>query len=174
VICPTCGTHNRDGVKFCSACGTGLPDPQPTYQSVYQGQSASQYPGAMQPMAAGSYGAPAGEKRDVVLPIILTFVTCGIYGIYWHYKMMSEIAADLGRTDINPVLEIVLVFVTCGIYAFFLAYKYPKLVTEMQAKRGMQVNDISTVSLILAIFGLIIVSHALLQSELNKVWDATR
>jgi hypothetical protein len=128
----------------------------------------------MQPMPAASYGAPAGEKRDVVLPIVLTFVTCGFYGIYWHYKMMSEIAADLGRSDINPVMEILLCFVTCGIYAIYLAYKYPKLVTEMQAKRGMLVNDISTVSLILAIFGLIIVSHALLQTELNKIWDATR
>jgi hypothetical protein len=88
--------------------------------------------------------------------------------------MMSEIATDLGRTDINPVMEIVLIFVTCGIYGIYLAYKYPKLVTEMQAKRGMPINDISTVSLILGIFGLLIVSHALLQSELNKVWDATR
>ena len=161
MICPTCGTNNRDGVKFCSSCGTGLPEPSPTYQSVYQGQQASPFPGTMQPTPGGAYGAPVGEKRDIVMPIVLTFLTCGIYGIYWHFKMMSEVAADLGRTDINPVMEIVLIFVTCGIYAIYLAYKYPKLVTEMQARRGMPINDISTVSILLALFGLIIVGHVI-------------
>jgi hypothetical protein len=129
----------------------------------------------MQPSYA-AYGAPAGQTRDIALVVILTFVTCGFYGIYWHYKMMSEIAADLGRTDINPILEIVLCFVTCGIYNVYLDYKYPKLITEMQAKRGMPINDISSLCMVMTIltfFGLplIIVSRVMQQSELNRIWE---
>jgi hypothetical protein len=188
LICPTCGIENRDGVKFCARCGTRQPDPDPGYQSVYQQQHGEQppphqqpdpyrqppsgapYPGAMQP-AAYAYTPPAGERRDIAITILLAIVTCGIYGLVWQYRMVKEIAADLGRTDINPGMEILLVILTCGIYGMYLCYKYPKLINEMQARRGLPVNDISVMTLLLAVFGLPIVSHALMQAELNKIWE---
>ena len=175
MICSTCGTDNRDGGKFCSRCGSALPDPGPAYQSVYQqpGPGAAPYPGAMQAMPPPAYGQPIGERRDLAMAILLTLVTCGIYGLYWGYRMFGEIAADLGRTDINPVLEIVLALVTCNLYTIYLCYKYPKLINEMQMRRGMPVNDITVMTLLLAVFGLSIVSFALMQSELNKIWDVS-
>lgn len=188
MICSACATENRDGVKFCSRCGSQLPDSGSAYPSVYQqpGQppsipyqqpgpyhqvpEAQPYPGAMQPVPPYAYGPPVGEQRDIAVSIVLAVVTCGIYGLVWHYRMMREIAADLGRTDINPGVEILLIFLTCGIYGMYLCYKYPKLVNEMQARRGLPVNDISVMTLLLAVFGLPIVSHALMQSELNNIW----
>jgi hypothetical protein len=200
VICAACGTDNRDGVKFCSKCGSALPEvpaagypnadyPSPGYQNPgyqnpgYQNPAGYQggypppgqpsYPGAMQASPYGSTGI-RGERREIGMLVLLTLVTCGIYGIIWWYKMFGEIAADLGRTDINPALEIVLIYLTCGLYGMFLAYKYPRLINEMQAKRGLPVNDFSTVSLILAIFGLGFVSFCLMQVELNKIWESGR
>ena len=32
------------------------------------------------------------EKRDVALSVILTFITCGLYGLYWMYKINGEMA----------------------------------------------------------------------------------
>ena len=174
MICAACGTDNRDGVKFCSRCGSGLPDPvAPGYQSVYNQPGQASYPGAMQASPYGSAGVQ-GERRELPITIILVFVTCGLYGIYWWYKIFSEVAADLGRADINPGMEIVLTMVTCGIYGIYLCYKYPKLINEMQAKRGLPANDFSTVSLLCAIFGLNIVSFALMQNELNRIWESGR
>lgn len=174
MICSACGTDNRDGVKFCSRCGAALPDAAaPGYQSVYSQPGQASYPGAVQ---ASPYGGArfVGERREIPMTVILTFVTCGIYGIVWWYKVFTEVASDLGRSDINPMMEIVLTFVTCGVYGMYLCYKYPKLINEMQAKRGLPVNDFSVVSLLCAIFGLNIVSFALMQSELNKIWESGR
>lgn len=197
MICPTCATDNRDGVKFCSRCGTPLPSPSDApYQSVYQqpGQGYQQpeqsygqpgpgsatpppsYAGGMQqvaPQFGYAYGAPAGAHRDVAVSIILTLVTCGFYHLYWVYKMYGEVAADLGRDDINPALEILFSILSCGIYGIFLAYKYPKLINEMQARRGMPVNDFSVMSLVFACFGFHVVSHAIMQNELNRIWAAS-
>ena len=175
MICTACGTDNRDGVKFCSRCGSGLPEPAaPAYQSVYSQPGQAAYPGAMQASPYGAGPRVTGERRELPITIILTFVTCGFYGIYWWYKIFGEVAADLGRTDINPVMEIVLTFLTCGVYGIYLCYKYPKLINEMQARRGLAVNDFSVVSILCAIFGLNIVSFALMQNELNRIWESGR
>ena len=37
------------------------------------------------------------QKRDIALSIILTVVTCGIYGLYWMYKRTDEIHALSGK-----------------------------------------------------------------------------
>jgi len=42
----------------------------------------------------------------------------------------------------------------------------------MQLRAGVNMpNDVSTVALILSIFGLSVVSLLLMQSELNRVWE---
>jgi len=131
-----------------------------------------QQPQAMQPgyNAAGLFFI--GEKRDPMMVVLYTLLTCGIYGLFWWYQTITEIKNALGREDINPAMEIVLAIVTCGIYGFYLYYKYPQLMLEMQDRAGRPRNDISMMSLLLAIFGLAIISIPIMQSELNNIWDA--
>lgn len=131
-----------------------------------------QQPQAMQPgyNAAGLFSV--GEKRDPMMVVLFTLLTCGIYGIFWWYTTINEVKNALGREDINPGMEILLVFVTCGIYGFYLYYKYPQLMLEMQDRAGRPRNDITMMSLLLAIFGLAIISIPIMQSELNNIWDA--
>ena len=132
----------------------------------------SEEPAYMQPQAGGII--TPGEKRDPLMVLILTVLTCGIYAIYWVYKTSSEIRDALGREDINPALDAVLTLVTCYIWPIYLAYKYPQLLLPLQERAGLPRNDISLVSLILAIVGLIPVSLFMIQSELNNVWDADK
>jgi hypothetical protein len=127
---------------------------------------------------AGGVGRPGlyavGEKREPVTVLLLSFVTCGIYGFYEIYKVSSELRDALGRQDINPTLDIVLGIVTCGLYFIYLAYRYPQLILELQDRVGLPRNDISLVSIILAVCGLSFISIFMIQTELNKVWDAAR
>jgi hypothetical protein len=131
-----------------------------------------QQPQAMQPgyNAAGLFAI--GEKREPMMVVLFTLLTCGFYGWYWLYTTITEVKNALGREDINPGMEILLVFVTCGIYGFYLYYKYPQLMLEMQDRAGRPRNDITMMSLLLAIFGLAIISIPIMQSELNNIWDA--
>lgn len=119
----------------------------------------------------GGLGA-VGEKRDPVMVIVLTLVTCGLYAFYWWYVAGCEMRDALRRPEINPIMDFVLVFVTCGIWGIYMYYKYPQLIMEMQDRVGMPRNDISVISILCGVFGMGFISFFLMQQELNKVWDA--
>ncbi len=161
----------------------GAPSSSATSGSAYgdspYGDQAYGSGGSPYPMQQAGYGGggggglfAVGEKRDPILVLVLTLVTCGIYGIYWWYVSMTEIKNSLGREDINPAIELLLGFVTCGIYFIYLHYKYPQLLLEMQDRVRLPRNDISLISLLLAVFGLGLVSVFIMQTEMNKIWDA--
>jgi hypothetical protein len=192
-VCAACGTNNDESMKFCVNCGATLPSappPESWRQSGALGQQQAEPSGPASGYATPDpYAVPApgwqqqgvtarpavlytiGEKRDPLMVVVFTLLTCGIYGIFWWYTVMTEIKNALGRQDINPGMEILLTFVTCGIYGFYLYYKYPQLMLEMQDRAGKPRNDITMTALLLAIFGLAIVSIPIMQSELNSIWD---
>nr|MBA3805270.1 hypothetical protein [Acidobacteriota bacterium] len=60
-----------------------------------------------------------------------------------------------------------------GLYFIYLAYRYPQLILEMQDRVRLPRNDISLVSIILAVCGLSMVSIFMIQTELNKIWEAS-
>jgi hypothetical protein len=127
----------------------------------------------LQPWSAGSGLFAVGEKRDPVMVLVFTLLTCGIYGWYWWFVTATDVKNALQREDINPTMELVLGFVTCGIYLIFMYYKYPQLLLEMQNRVRLPSNDLSTVSLLLGIF-FPLAAMLILQTELNKIWDAAR
>lgn len=105
------------------------------------------------------------KRRSIVLSIILSLVTCGIYNIYWFIVLTNEINQASGRTnDTSGGLSYILIFVTCGIYGFIWAYK-------MGEKRDIVANEngsSNVIYLILYFLGLSIVVNCLLQDTLNK------
>lgn len=108
-------------------------------------------------------------QRNIVLAIILTFITCGIYGIFWFISMTDDVGKLSGDHSFTGVKNFLLVLVTCGIWSFIWAYQVGKHLAEAQRQRGLVVNDNSTIYLILSIFGLSIVTYALVQSDVNKL-----
>ena len=40
---------------------------------------------------------PIGEARNPTLVIVLTIITCGIYGLYWLYKSFEELKQHNGE-----------------------------------------------------------------------------
>jgi len=105
----------------------------------------------------------------------LTIVTCGIYGLIWFYAVGKDLRDNLGREDPNPGMDILLMFLTCGIWGIYMTYKYPTLINEMAQRRGLPVNEsLPLISVLLGVFGLSIVSIAMMQAEMNKIWQADR
>jgi hypothetical protein len=198
VSCSSCGAENQDGVRFCARCGTEMaPGAGSSAGSSWGAGGSTQTP----PASAGSpyggyppsdpYAVPApgwqgasasgraglfsvGETRDPLMVVLFGFLTCGIYMWFWLYTTSTELKNALGREDINPTMDVVLSIVTCGFYFIYLLYKYPQLMLEMQDRVGKPRNDISMTSLLLGIFGLGIVSVAIIQSELNAIWATAR
>ena len=189
--CSSCGAPNRDTSRFCAKCGSTLPASTATpsnpaaetsYPSVYQqpGMSTpspdlsmqrvnSSLPYAPQPVSA------IGFDRSIATSVILSIVTCGIYMFIWIYAIGKDIRNNLNRDDPNPGMDILLMIVTCGLWGIYLMYKYPTMINEMVQKRGLPVNEsLPLISILLSIFGLSIVSVAMMQAEMNNLWQADR
>ena len=110
------------------------------------------------------------ERRNIAVCIVLTLVTCGIYGIYWIVCLTNDVNTVSG--DVNGTsggMVVLLTIVTCGIYGIYWAYKQGEKLDFTKNNRGIPSSNRGVLYLILQIFGFGIIAYALMQNELNKL-----
>ena len=110
------------------------------------------------------------ERRNIAVCIVLTLVTCGIYGIYWIVCLTNDVNTVSG--DVNGTsggMVVMLTIVTCGIYGIYWAYKQGEKLDFTKNNRGIPSSNSGVLYLILQIFGFGIIAYALMQNELNKL-----
>lgn len=170
MFCKNCGVQNPEGTKFCSNCGAPLEQPQQQPQQPYQ----QPYQPPYQPPYQQPYQQPVQpplrpvQGRSLAVCIILSLVTCGIYGIYWLYVLQEDMNALTGRQDMSGGMVILLSIVTCGIYSYIWAWQMGEKVDGIKTARGIPSSNSGLVYLLLSIFGLGIVTYALIQNEINN------
>ncbi len=108
------------------------------------------------------------QERNIAVSIILSIVTCGIYGMYWFVCLTNDTNTVSGEAGTSGGLALVLTLVTCGIYGLYWAYKCGEKLDTAKQKRGIPASNGGVLYLILFIFGGII-AYALIQNELNKL-----
>ena len=190
MICPNCGKEVNDGAKFCAECGADLThvsqtpnattptnefsqeQPKGFEYNAYQ-QNNFQSNGYQNPYQNTVPNAPyllnvSGiTKKDLLVTILLTFITCGFYAIYWFIVLTDEtnqITNQPGAT--SGGLAFVLSLITCGIYYFYWSYKLGEKVDIM---KGNPSGNTSVLFLVLSIFGLGIVNYFIAQDAINNL-----
>lgn len=165
MFCPYCGNQISDSAKFCTGCGAAVKSsanaaPPPPHNDYRQPNYA----------APGGYRVPI-KKRNIAVSIILSIVTCGIYGIYWTICLVNELnTASCRDGDTSGGVVFLLSIVTCSIYMWYWLYKAGEKVNFVKQRNGTPSDGNSgVVYMLLGIFGLSIVSFCLIQSELNNV-----
>ena len=108
------------------------------------------------------------EERNIVVYLLLTLITCGIFGIYWMVVILKDIATTSGE-DINPWMVILLSIITCGIYGIYFSYQMGKYMVKAGENYNVKIEDNSILYLILTIFGFGIVTYCLVQNDLNTI-----
>ena len=103
------------------------------------------------------------KERNIVTAIILSLVTCGIYGIYWCIMLAKESVSVKDASD-NGLLEIILMLFLPFVGIFMTEKKF----AEGCAARGVAHSDNSVLYLVLGLFGLGIVGICMLQNDVNK------
>ena len=100
--CPNCGNQLNENEAFCPKCGTKMGDKSEANQQ----QKPTSGP------------KPRVENRNTVMNIILTIVTCGIYGIIWFINMVNDVNTVTQDEQSNQSggTVFLLSLITCGIY----------------------------------------------------------
>lgn len=152
--CTKCGADYYG--QYCPNCGASNTDAN---------SQANNY---------SSYGAGVGfgssvEKRSIATCIILTIITCGIYGLIWIVRLNDDTNAVASETNATSGgMVILLSFITCGIYLLYWNYKQGEKLNNARRMRGLP-EKFGALYLLLSIFGLTIVGLALMQDELNSL-----
>lgn len=110
------------------------------------------------------------QQRNIAVCIILSIVTCGIYGLYWFVCMANDtntVANEPYATSGGVAL--LLSIVTCNIYQIYWAYKQGEKIDQAKSSRGIPSSNSGVLYLILTLFGFSIVAWALMQNELNQL-----
>jgi len=158
-VCPHCGAEVAPGSLFCAACGKSIGAP---YGNVNQGSSPQS------PLPE----PPTGTlTSNIALDVVLSVITCGIYWFFWQARQMRAINYLLGQERYNFWLWFFLTLITCGLYNIYYEYYMAQGIVEAQDARNYpRSKDLPVLSLILTIIGLNIVTDAIQQNEINKIF----
>lgn len=109
------------------------------------------------------------RKREIVVYVILSILTCGLFSLYWLVTITDDTAELSGNNEMSGGLALLFSLITCGIYGIYWSYKIGKELEEAGKKHGKNISDNSVVYLILDIFGLSIVNFCLMQNDINSM-----
>lgn len=108
-------------------------------------------------------------KVDPVLVLILGFITCGLYLIYWNIKVAEVLNTVAEREVISPPIAI---FAGCcypvNVYFFYLAGKDG--LPQVYKRIGYPQKDDSMLLLVLGLF-FPMVAAMIVQNDINKLYN---
>lgn len=110
------------------------------------------------------------QQRNIAVCIILSIVTCGIYGIYWFICLTEDANKVAQEPDgTSGGMAFLFTLITCGIYGVYWAFKQGEKIDKAKALRNIPSSNSGILYLLLQLFGLGIVAYALMQNEMNNL-----
>lgn len=102
------------------------------------------------------------KQRSFAMYILLTFVTCGIYSLYFWYVFtedLNRICAEKvpgNKPSMNFILVWLLSTVTCGIYYYFWLYQQGNRMADAANGYGQNFRENGTTYLMWCLFGALL------------------
>lgn len=121
MFCANCGAQVPDGTKFCPSCGKPCSTGEKVKQAAEDVFNKSEqelgnaFEDVKQNFQGGTGSTPPPysggrlkEDRSLVTYILLSLVTCGIYGYYFIYKLAEEvnIACEVMASRLQDLLHL--------------------------------------------------------------------
>jgi hypothetical protein len=109
-------------------------------------------------------------KNDPILVLVLGFVTCGLYLIYWNMNMAKVLNKASGKEVISPAIAILSgCCFPVNVYFYYLAGQCLGDVGRLINKEE-ELKSKSTLLLILGIF-VPMVAAMILQGHVNEIYE---
>ncbi len=102
------------------------------------------------------------DNKKIVIKVLLSVFTFGIYEIFWLVSLENEFAIISGRKKIG-IKFLLLIIITLGVYKWFWISRIGR---ELESKGH---ENISSLYILLDILGLSLVNMILLQVESNRL-----
>jgi len=177
--CPFCLVDQPDEARVCKNCQSTMVQKCPKCAGEIMATAkkcrhcaADLEMMSVAPAAIPDSGAPCGERRELVISILLVVFTCGLWALVMQYKMGKEINAHRRNEELSPGRDLALTFLTCGVWIIYVMCIYPQAITDMLKQEGKPTTDLLLPALLLTIFGMHPVAVLILQEELNKHWES--
>lgn len=164
MFCPSCGSNIADGTKFCPICGKKI-----EVTASDNNPNVNRFGGLDQEIgnefnnirdSFGMGGAPRGPKlqtdRSLLLFIVLSIVTCGIYSFWFIYTISQDVNTACqgdGDNTTGLVAYIILSYITCGLYSWYWLYRLGNRLQSNAYRYGITITENGTTVLLWAIFG---------------------
>lgn len=103
--------------------------------------------------------------------VILTFVTLGIYGLVWKYRLMRNVRI-LSFEETNCTGEFLL-FLFVPFYSLYWYATRGSRISESARMQGRTIENKGVMYLLLALFGFPIIADCIMQSDFNKLATGT-
>ncbi len=109
------------------------------------------------------------KEQNIAVNVILSIVTCGIYGFIW----MASLTNDIDTVAENPNrrsggMVVLLAIITCGLYSIYWWYQNGKLLESANQKSNRGGNSNAILYLVLSLVGFSIVNYCIAQADVNK------
>lgn len=120
------------------------------------------------------------KRRSLLTLILLSIITCGIYGIIFWYNYsddMNRICQGDGKITQNYIIVILLSFITCGIYYWIWLYGMGNRLSENAPRYGVNFQENGTTVLLWMILGSLLcgigsfVAMHILIKNMNELGD---
>ena len=104
------------------------------------------------------------KNRNIALCIVLSLITCGIYGIYWFICLTNEMNQTIpeDKYQTSGVVAFLLTLITCGIYGIYWNYCMGQKIDKERNGNN------AILFLVLSIFGFGIINCCIMQGFINE------
>lgn len=103
------------------------------------------------------------EDRSFLMLILLSIVTCGIYGIIFYWNLFQDINVvcrpkenDDSQQSPNYLIAFLLSIITCGIYFYYWYYKQGNRMQRVGHEYGIVIEENGTTYLLWALLGTLL------------------
>ena len=152
-FCINCGNKLDENDNYCDQCRTPVDNVDKTTEQ----NKTSDFNNV-----DSQSELPVISKRELVVAVLLSMLTCGFYGIYWFVKLTDEANAASGKDETSGIVAIIFTFITCGIYSIYWSYNMGEKMHAAGKRYGGEIANNSTLYLLLSFFRLDIVNYCLI------------
>lgn len=161
--CPSCGAPLSAAAKMGDAVNNAADKAKNAFDQTSQSLDSAiedvRHDFSGQGSAAPSAGGPLKTDRSLVVYILLSLITCGIYRYYFLYTMardVNTVCSGDGQETAGLLTFLLLSICTCGFYAYYWYYKLGNRLCANAPRYQLTFQENGTTVLMWCIVGLLI------------------